>query len=107
NGPSRYPAATSRAATSAPPDTTTTTGATREPASACARYGTALPTVSAPTTVPIARPRSEENHVAIIFMAGGYTPARQNPVKKREPRASGKGGARERHGASFDVVTDR
>src|SRR2546425_1135725 len=62
---------------------------TTPPARACARYGTAFPTVSAPTTVPIARPRPEENHVAIIFMAGGYTPARQNPVKKRETRASG------------------
>src|SRR6266571_1476403 len=61
NGPSRHPAATSTAPTSAPAD----------------------------TTVTIARPRPEENHVAIIFMAGGYTPARQNPVKKRETRASG------------------
>src|SRR5438093_489138 len=78
-----------RSATQPPHQARTTTGAPREPATACARYGTALPTVSAPTTVPIARPRSEENHVAIIFMAGGYTPARQNPVKKRETRASG------------------
>src|SRR5262245_59111600 len=27
------------------------------------------------------------NQVAIIFMAGGYTPARKKPVRKRRPRA--------------------
>jgi hypothetical protein len=31
----------------------------------------AFPSVSAPTTVPIARPRADWNQVAIIFMAGG------------------------------------
>ena len=38
---------------------------------ALSRYGVALPTVNAPTTVPMARPRAERNQVAIIFMAGG------------------------------------
>ena len=50
------------------PMATTETGA---PPNSLNRYGVAFPTVSAPTTVPIASPRPERNHVAIIFMAGG------------------------------------
>ena len=51
---------------------------------ACTKYGVALPTVSAPTTVPIASPRlAQGNHVEAIFIAGGYTPANENPVMKR------------------------
>ena len=51
------------------------------------RYGSAFPTVSAPTTVPIARPRPERNQVDAIFIAGGYTPARKKPVRKRRTSA--------------------
>ena len=40
------------------------------PGMACTRYGVALPMVSAPTTVPTARPRRARNQVAAIFMAG-------------------------------------
>src|SRR5256714_12819743 len=57
--------------------------ATPAPGNACTKYGVALPTVSAPTMVPTASPRRALNHVAIIFIAGGYTPARQNPHAKR------------------------
>src|SRR5258705_5716177 len=53
------------------------------PGNACTRYGVALPTVRAPTIVPTARPRRALNHVEIIFIAGGYTPARQNPHASR------------------------
>jgi hypothetical protein len=42
-----------------------------------------LPTVNAPTIVPTASPRRDRNQVEIIFMAGGYTPARQNPQANR------------------------
>src|SRR5262245_43847759 len=56
--------------------------------------------VSAPTIVPMARPRrvivplaAGANQVAIIFMAGGYTPARKKPVKKRSTSATAKVGA--------------
>src|SRR6516162_806128 len=51
------------------------------------RYGVAFPTVSAPTTVPIARPRLERNQVAAIFIAGGYTPASAIPVANRSASA--------------------
>ena len=47
----------------------------------------ALPTVSAPTTAPMARPRPERNQVATIFMAGGYTPASMAPVRNRSTTA--------------------
>ena len=50
------------------PHTTPETGA---PPNSLKRYGVAFPTVRAPTTVPMATPRPERNHVAIIFMAGG------------------------------------
>src|SRR5687768_16159818 len=52
------------------------------------RYGVALPTVTPPTIVPTANPRCERNQVEIIFIAGGYTPARQNPHMKRVATAS-------------------
>src|SRR5215212_8001124 len=51
------------------------------------RYGVAFPTVNAPTTVPIAKPRRDRNHVDAIFIAGGYTPASENPVRKRSRSA--------------------
>src|ERR1051326_4963391 len=54
------------------------------PGNAWTRDGTDLPATSAPTTAPIARPRLVLNQVAAIFMAGGYTPARKNPVAKRK-----------------------
>jgi hypothetical protein len=46
-------------------------------------YGMAFPTVTPPTMVPTAKPRSDLNQVEIIFIAGGYTPARQKPHMKR------------------------
>src|SRR5436190_18268901 len=57
---------------------------------ACTRYGVAFPTVSAPTIVPTARPRLALNQVAIIFIAGGYTPARQKPQANRVATATAK-----------------
>ena len=70
-----------------------TTGAIPAPGMACTRYGVALPTVSAPTIVPTASPRRARNQVAIIFIAGGYTPARKNAGEKpqRERRAAVRG----------------
>jgi hypothetical protein len=65
------------------------TGVIPAPGIACTRYGVALPTVSAPTTVPTASPRRARNQVAIIFIAGGYTPARHTPVTKRHASAAG------------------
>src|SRR5690606_218846 len=83
-GPSRYPAATSAApAIANPEEASTTTGQSQLP-SARVRCGTAEPMVSAPTSAPMARPRSARNHVAAIFIAGGYTPARSTPVRKRK-----------------------
>src|SRR3989475_98443 len=51
------------------------------------RWGTAEPTVRAPIRIPIARPRPSRNHVAMIFIAGGYAPAMLTPVTKRRTRA--------------------
>src|SRR5262245_31182913 len=47
------------------------------------RCGIAEPTVRAPTRIPIASPRPSLNHVAMIFIAGGYAPARHTPVANR------------------------
>jgi len=70
-GPSRYANATRSPPSEAPPDAPHTTAETGAPPNSLKRYGVAFPTVSAPTTVPIAGPRAERNHVAIIFMAAG------------------------------------
>ena len=70
-GPSRYATATKSPPKAAPPDAPQTTAETGAAPNSLKRYGVAFPTVSAPTTVPIASPRAERNHVAIIFMAGG------------------------------------
>ena len=70
-GPSRKPIHTSAAASSAPADAVSVTGRMPAPGIACTRYGSALPTVSAPTMVPTASPRRARNQVAIIFIAGG------------------------------------
>src|SRR5438046_8945419 len=70
-----------------------TTGRSPTSGMARTRYGVAFPTVRAPTITPIANPRSVRNQVAVIFMAGGYTPARKNPVRNRRPRADGNPGA--------------
>src|SRR5215467_14415242 len=51
------------------------------------RWGVAEPTVSAPTRMPMASPRPSRNHVDMIFMAGGYAPARHTPVANRRMRA--------------------
>ena len=53
------------------------------------RWGTAPPTVKAPTRLPTASPRSETNQLAASFMAGGYVPAMARPVTKRQARTSG------------------
>ncbi len=47
------------------------------------RYGTALPSVSAPMSRPSAKPRRVLNQLAAIFMAGGYTAASAMPVARR------------------------
>src|SRR5262249_2027060 len=47
------------------------------------KYGVPLPIASAPIKTPIAKPRFSRNHVAAIFIAGGYTPARHMPVQNR------------------------
>src|SRR5919206_3234324 len=75
------------AATAAHADAVSTTGATPAPGSAWTRYGPALPTVRAPTTVPTASPRRARNQVATIFIAGGYTPASASPVAARQASA--------------------
>src|SRR5688500_7442953 len=69
-------------------DDASTTSRQPSEGNARSRYGVAFPTVSAPTTVPIAKPRAERNQVAAIFIAGGYTPARKTPVRKRSPSAA-------------------
>src|SRR5882672_6599598 len=48
------------------------------------RWGTAEPSVSAPTRIPIAQPRPSRNHPAAIFIPGGYTPASAAPVRSRQ-----------------------
>src|SRR6185312_2857625 len=78
----------SRAASVAQPDAVSTTAAGPAFGNACTRYGVAFPTVSAPTTVPIARPRRARNHVDAIFIAGGYTPASESPAGTRRIRAT-------------------
>lgn len=55
------------------------------PPRALTRCGVACPTTMAPTRMPRAVPRPFWNHVAISLRAGGYTPARKNPVAKRSP----------------------
>lgn len=55
------------------------------PPRALTRCGVACPTTMAPTRMPRAIPRPFWNHVAISLRAGGYTPARKNPVAKRSP----------------------
>src|SRR5712692_10503645 len=50
---------------------------------ALTRYGDAFPSVSAPTMTPRAKPRPSRNQVAISFIPGGYTPARNAPVRNR------------------------
>src|SRR6266699_7278832 len=47
------------------------------------RWGTAEPSVSAPTRIPIAQPRPSRNQPAAIFMPGGYTPANAAPGATR------------------------
>ena len=87
NGPSWYARAISAAAASEPPETVQTTARHGTSASAPTRYGIAFPIVSAPIRMPMARPRPDRNHVAAIFIAGGYTPARNTPVAKRDASA--------------------
>src|ERR687892_570381 len=53
------------------------------PPSPLTRWGIAVPTVRAPTRMPSAEPRPRTNQVAMSLSAGGYTPARKNPVMKR------------------------
>src|SRR5436309_6904768 len=48
-----------------------------------ARWGSAEPSVNAPTRTPIASPRPSRYHPATIFMPGGYTPASAAPVSIR------------------------
>lgn len=87
NGPSRYDVATSADAITPAIDAPEITMVDDAPPMALSRYGSAFPTVSAPTNVPIAKPRAERNQVATIFMPGGYTPAMNIPVRKRTPSA--------------------
>src|SRR5262245_21320177 len=47
------------------------------------RCGVDEPTVRAPTRMPSASPRPSRNHVDMIFIAGGYAPARHTPVANR------------------------
>src|SRR5918994_2877790 len=54
-----------------------------KPPSPFTRCGSAVPRVIAPTRIPSAEPRPRTNQVAISLSAGGYTPARKNPVMKR------------------------
>src|SRR2546426_988872 len=47
------------------------------------RWGSAEPSVNAPTRTPIASPRPSRYHPATIFIPGGYTPASAAPVSIR------------------------
>src|SRR6266581_2547456 len=47
------------------------------------RCGNAEPSVSAPTSTPMATPRPSRNQPAAIFIPGGYTPASAAPVTIR------------------------
>ncbi len=78
----------SAAPTTAAADALSTTASTEAPSSALTRYGAALPTVRAPTSVPMARPRPSRNQVETIFIAGGYTPAMKSPVANRVATAA-------------------
>src|SRR5439155_1162114 len=89
NGPSWYATAIIAAAANAENDPTRMTLVAEMPGKECTRYGNDLPMTRAPTTVPIANPRRVRNHVAAIFIAGGYTPARKNPVANRSSSATG------------------
>ena len=85
----RRSAPTSSAATTAHADAARMTALGPAFGMACTRYGVAFPTVSAPTTVPIASPRRARNQVDAIFIAGGYTPASDSPVRKRRSESGG------------------
>ena len=52
-------------------DAAASTSTAPPPSTEVSRYGTAFPTVRAPTIVPMAKPRASRNQVAIIFIAGG------------------------------------
>src|SRR5215207_1393080 len=82
-GPSPTKSSTTSPPTTASPDTNRTFERHTSLPTALTRYGEAFPKVSAPTSTPKAVPRPRRNHVAIIFIPGGYTPARHTPTKKR------------------------
>ena len=88
NGPCRTPPSTSSPATSASPAVTSTTGRHDASSNARTRCGLADPTVSAPTIRLNASPRLRRVQVAASFKPGGYTPARNAPVRKRRTAPS-------------------
>ncbi len=92
-GPSRYAESTISPATAAPAEAPPITPAAPSPSTPSSRYGVAFPIVRAPTIVPMARPRPSRNQVAAIFIAGGYTPARNTPVRNRRIRPAPNPGA--------------
>jgi hypothetical protein len=82
-GPSRAVSTTSRPPATASVEAVSIAGRQASPNSVVMRYGTALPSVSAPINSPSAKPRRARNQPAAIFIAGGYTAARPMPVAKR------------------------
>ena len=69
-GPSRYQTATSSPPSTAPAEAESMTNC-GEMSRARIRYGAAFPTVTPPTSAPMASPRFCTNQVAIIFIPGG------------------------------------
>ena len=88
NGPWRTPPSTSSPAASASAAVTSTIGRQDVSSSALTRCGLAEPTVSAPTIRLNASPRCRRVQVAASFSPGGYTPARNAPVKNRNTAPS-------------------
>src|SRR3712207_2008598 len=70
-GPSRTKPHTIAAPDAVAADVATITVCHSRPPSALTRWGSALPSVSAPTITPRALPRPFVNHVAISLRAGG------------------------------------
>src|SRR2546430_2353337 len=84
NGPPCGPSRTRSPPTNAAAAATRSTGRQYSTGTAQrTRWGSAEPSVNAPTRTPIASPRPSRYHPATIFIPGGYTPASAAPVSIR------------------------
>src|SRR5215472_791462 len=86
-GPSRTRTATMRAAIRPRPEANSRVCRHDKLPMPRIRYGEPEPMVSPPIRRPMASPRPSRNHVAMIFIAGGYAPARHIPVITRSTSA--------------------